>query len=1048
MANHTRIYLPVLLGFFPLFLAAQGLDLSNIKNLKIRNVGPANMSGRITAIDAATDNPRIVVAGTASGGVWKSENGGSAWQPVFDDQPTQNIGAVRIDPTNSKVIWVGTGEGNPRNSMNLGMGIFKSTDGGKTWKHHGLEATRTIHRILIDPTAPQTVYAGAMGDPFAPGPDRGLYKSGDGGLTWKRILHTNDSSGVADMAMDPEDPAKIFVAMYEHRRTPYSFTSGGPGSGLFVTYDGGSTWTKLGAESGLPDGHLGRIGIAIAPGNPRRVYAKVEAAKNALYRSEDGGKTWKIINNNPKYVNNRPFYFQELAVDSKDPDRLYNIYQALTISRDGGLTFDSIPMIPADETKGIHADFHAFWVNPSDPLHFIIGGDGGLGITYDHGKSWYFPENIPVAQFYHVNADEDTPFNVYGGMQDNGNWSGPAYTWKRGGIRTLYWQYLVGGDGFDIAPDLDNSRFGYGSSQNGYLYRYDKTTGYYVSVRPPAPHPDTRLRFNWNAGFAKDPWDADAVYYGSQFLHLSRDKGATWSIISPDLSSNNPNHQKGDYGGLTLDVSGAEAYNTILSIAPSPLDRQLIWVGTDDGQVQMTADGGHTWTNLSDKVKGMPKEAWITQIHASRYHAGTVWMAVNNYRKGDYAPYLFRSTDYGQNWEQLADASKVRGYTLCVVQDPAEPSLVFLGTEHGLWISTDTGSTWQQFKNGFPAVSTMDMVVQEKESALVIGTFGRAIWVLDDLRSLREIAAGRLNAAITALPMNDAVQVKGLFIAPPGNIWTGFHTTFEGENRIFQKTAIPFYLRQAPEAMHKVIATIYDEKQSPIRRLEQDALQQGLNYLIWELDEAGAALPPALTNGETRGIPVLPGKYTILLEYLSFKDTTFVTVVPDPRFDRSPEVDKALYTLQKAANQQAGRLSQILQQLDQRIALSEKLEKYYSGMEGKSAKNNLQMATEMKIHLQTLRAEGQAKPLGRQVGAWQSTENTPFAQIEAILMMTAARTTLPSPQHFERLGQAESAVSAFGQKVDTFLNTTWKPFELRFGKSHDFNFISPPPAAK
>ena len=464
-------------------------QLPGLKNLSIRNIGPANMSGRITAIDAVHANPKMIFAGAASGGVWKSENGGSAWKPVFDEQPTQNIGAVRIQQSNPNVVWVGTGEGNPRNSMNLGSGIFRSRDGGKTWQCLGLEATKTIHRILIDPSDSSTVYAGAMGDPFTPGPHRGLYKTTDGGKSWARILFTNERSGVADLVMDPHNPQKLFAALYEHRRTPYSFTSGGPGSGLFVTYDGGASWKKLGPEQGLPSGELGRIGIAIAPSDTNRIYAKVEATKNALYRSDDAGKSWKKINDTPKFTNNRPFYFQDLAVDSKDPNRLYNIYQPLTLSYDGGVSFDSIPMIPADETKGIHADFHAFWVNPNDPHHFIIGGDGGLGITFDHGKSWYFPENIPVAQFYHVSADEDLPFNVYGGMQDNGNWSGPAYTWKRGGIRTLYWQYLVGGDGFDIAPDLEHSRFGYGSSQNGDLYRYDKLTGYYNSIRPPRPRP-------------------------------------------------------------------------------------------------------------------------------------------------------------------------------------------------------------------------------------------------------------------------------------------------------------------------------------------------------------------------------------------------------------------------------------------------------------------------------------------------------------------------------------------------------------------------------
>ena len=341
--------------------------------------------------------------------------------------------------------------------MNLGMGIFKSEDAGRTWEFKGLEATKTIHRILIDPDDENTIYVGALGDPFTENEHRGLYKSTDGGENWYKILSTNSSSGIADLVMDPKNPKKLLAALYDHKRTPFSFVSGGTGSGLYLTDNGGTTWKKINAENGLPSGELGRIGIAIAPSNPNRIYAKIEAQKNALYRSDDGGLLWEQINDNPKFTNNRPFYFQDLAVDTEDQERVYNIYQPLSVSYDGGKTFDTTPMIPADETKGIHADFHALWINPNDPQHFIIGGDGGLGITFDHGKSWYFPESIPVAQFYQINVDYDTPFNVYGGMQDNGNWSGPAYTWKRGGIRTLYWQYLVGGDGFYIAPDIENS---------------------------------------------------------------------------------------------------------------------------------------------------------------------------------------------------------------------------------------------------------------------------------------------------------------------------------------------------------------------------------------------------------------------------------------------------------------------------------------------------------------------------------------------------------------------------------------------------------------
>ncbi|NQZ79120.1 MAG: hypothetical protein HRT61_23830, partial [Ekhidna sp.] len=639
------------------------------------------------------------------------------------------------------IVWVGTGEGNPRNSMNLGMGIFKTMDGGRSWKHMGLKETKTIHRILIDPRDGDVVYVGAMGDTFTPGPHRGLYKTTDGGKTWNKILFTNNQSGVADMVMDLQNPNKILVALYDHRRTPYSFVSGGSGSGLFMTMDGGASWTQLSEENGLPTGELGRIGLAIAPSDPKRIYAKIEATKNALYRSDDGGYTWEMINDNPRFTNNRPFYFQELAVSSDDPNLLYNIYQPLSVSYDGGITFDPVPQIPADETKGIHADFHAFWMAPDDGDFYIIGGDGGIGITKDRGKSWYFPERIPVAQLYQVNVDEELPYNVYAGMQDNGNWYGPGYVWRRGGIRTLYWQYLVGGDGFYISPDQEDARFGYGTSQNGSLYRYDKVGGYYSSIQPPKPKDYPRLRFHWNAAFAQDPHRAGTVYYGSQFVHVSHDKGKTWNVISPDLTTNKPEQQKRDYGGLTLDASGAEFYNCILALAPSPISKKVIWAGTDDGRVQLTQDGGESWKSVEKNIKGMPDGAWVARIHASTYDPASAWAVVNDYRRGDYEPYLFKTEDYGKTWKSMvADDSPVYGYSLSFIQDPEEPNLMFLGTENGLWISFDAGVNWEQFKNGYPSVSTMDLKIQRRESALVIGTFGRAIWVVDDLQAMRKVA--------------------------------------------------------------------------------------------------------------------------------------------------------------------------------------------------------------------------------------------------------------------------------------------------------------------
>ncbi len=1010
--------------------SAQQLDPELIKNLNIRNVGPANMSGRITAIDVERKDPKTMYVGAASGGVWKSKNGGTAWEPIFDAQPTQNIGALAIDQGNPSTIWVGTGEGNPRNSMNLGMGIFKSLDGGRTWKHMGLAATKTIHRIIVDPQDGNTVYVGAMGDPFTPNSDRGLYKTTDGGKTWNKILYTNDQSGVADLVIDPTNPNKLIAAMYQHRRTPYYFNSGGEGSGLFVTYDGGNNWKQLGEDEGLPAGELGRIGLAIAPSDPNRIYAKVEAKKNALYRSDDGGLSWRMINDNPRFTNNRPFYFQDLAVDSKDPNRLYNIYQPLSVSYDGGSSFDPVPMIPADETKGVHADFHAFWVNPDDAEHFIIGGDGGIGITNDHGKSWYFPETIPVAQFYHINVDNDRPYNVYGGMQDNGNWSGPGYTWKRGGIRTLYWQYLVGGDGFYISPDAEDSRFGYGTSQNGNLYRYDKLTGYYVSIKPPSPNLKTRLRFNWNAAFADNPHDSNSAYYGSQFVHVTKDKGANWNIISPDLTTNNPEHQKPDYGGLTLDVSGAEMYNSILAIAPSALDENIIWVGTDDGQVQLTTDGGQNWKNLTNKVKGMPEESWIAQIKASRFKAGSAWLIANNYRKGDYKPYLFKTDDYGKTWKRMADESKVKGYALSIMQDPVEPNLVFLGTENGLWVSIDEGNTWQQFKNGFPSVSTMDMTIQEPESALIVGTFGRAIWVLDDLLSLREIAGKRLKAGITALPMNDAVQVKGLFINPPGNIWRGFHTTFEGENKVFQRTEIPFYMNDGSSLNEPVEAQVYDGSGRLINTLKAGSSVKGLNYMIWQLDEQTATAP-----GRRGGIPVLPGTYQIVLKNAGSSDTTNVRVIADPRFNLAPAIDEELYTYRKEVDVEIARISGLLSSLDEKRKLALRVKTYISDQDSDRA-TLMKSIDEIVIRIDDIKAKGQTPRPKRQVGAWQSFKVSPFSKLMEARRVAAARTTTLSEQNRALLTKATQLIDSFATQVEDFNRTDWKTFEELVKKSN------------
>ena len=746
----------------------QQLDVDKLKEMKARSIGPAGMSGRVTAIDAVVSNPDIIYIGTASGGAWKSESGGISWEPVFDKEKLINIGALAITQSNPDVIWVGTGEGNPRNSLNLGAGIYKSLDGGNSWEMKGLENTRNIHRIIIDPRDENTVYVGAIGNPWWEHPERGVFKTTDGGKTWEKILFVDEKTGAADLVMDPQNPNKLMAAMWEHRRWPWFFKSGGPGSGLYITVNGGKTWNKRTDKDGLPKGELGRMGLAIAPSNPKIVYALVESKKNALYRSVDGGQKWKKVSDKND-IGNRPFYYFELYVDSKNENRLYTLYSRIGMSEDGGKSFRQI-------ASNIHSDHHALWIHPEDPNLIIEGNDGGMAISRNRGKTWHFMENLPLGQWYHIRVDNEMPYNVYGGLQDNGSWRGPAYVWRSGGIRNEYWQEVMFGDGFDVMPDPDDARYGYAMSQGGNVGRYDYKTGASYSVKPTAPDLDTKLRFHWNAAIEQDPYDNSTIYFGSQFLHKSADKGLTWEIISPDLTTNDPEKQTyGKSGGLTLDVTGAENHTTILAIAVSPVEKGVIWVGTDDGNVQLTRDGGKNWINVSSNLPDLPAGCWIPQIQPSVYSAGEAWVVANNYRMGDFNPYAYHTKDYGASWESIADGGDVNGYALSVLQDPVEPKLVFFGTEHGLWVSIDNAGTWTQWKHGYPSVSTMDMVIQEREADLVLGTFGRAVFILDDIRPLREIArtGGEvIQKKFKVFDPPEAILLRG-YQQPAGNHFAG-----------------------------------------------------------------------------------------------------------------------------------------------------------------------------------------------------------------------------------------------------------------------------------
>ncbi|MCD6347555.1 MAG: hypothetical protein J7L96_09070, partial [Bacteroidales bacterium] len=758
-------------------LKAQKLDMDKFPGLSPRSIGPSGMSGRVTAIDAVAEHPNTIYVGTASGGLWKTETGGLEWTPIFDDQAVSSIVSICIYQAYPDIVWAGTGEGNPRNSLNSGYGIYKSIDGGKTWELKGLEKTRNIHRVIIDPTNPNIVYVGAIGSPWGPHPERGVYKTTDGGDTWEHILFANELTGCADLVMDPNNPNKLIAAMWEHQRFPWYLNSGGEGSGIHITWDGGKTWKKLSEKDGLPAGNLGRIGLAIAASNSKRVYALIESKKNAFYRSDNGGLNWRKTSE--ENIGDRPFYYADIFVDPQDEDRIYTLFSRVNKSENGGLNFESFMR------SSIHPDNHAWYIHPTNSDFMIDGNDGGLAITHDRGASWRFVTNLPVGQFYHVNYDMEWPYNVYGGLQDNGSWYGPAYNFARGGIQYFDWVTMMGGDGFDVVPDSSNNRYGYAMSQGGSVGRYDKLTGRTTNIRP--IHPDgTELRFNWNAAIAHDPLEKTTIYFGSQFVHKSTDRGDSWTLISPDLTTNDSMKialSKKTGGKLTYDVTGAENHCTILAISPSPVNNRTIWVGTDDGNIQITQDGGATWINTIDKIKGLPKNAWIPFIHASNFNEGEAFVIVNNYRQNDFNSYMYHTENFGKSWKQLANNDNVWGYCLSVIQDPVEPNLVFLGTETGLYVSIDKGQTWNKWKNHYPTVPTMDLKIHPREHDLIIGTYGRSLFILDDIRPLRVLAkegTDALNAVIKAYPSPAGYKMSST--SSPGVYGAG-NGYFRGENK-------------------------------------------------------------------------------------------------------------------------------------------------------------------------------------------------------------------------------------------------------------------------
>ncbi|MEZ5042390.1 MAG: hypothetical protein R2828_20995 [Saprospiraceae bacterium] len=767
----TFLYLLTLLLTIPSLHAQSKVPTGKalFGGLRARQIGPAAMSGRISSIAVVPDQPEIIYIGSAGGGLWKTITGGTSIRPVFDDF-SQSIGKVAIDPSNSETVWVGTGEPWVRNSVSVGTGIYKTTNGGTNWTFMGLEDSERIADIVIHPKNSDIIYVAVLGHLWDANEERGVFKTIDGGKNWQKILYIDENTGCTDLDIDPENPDVLYAAMWSHRRFPWSFDSGFNGkSGLYKSTDSGQNWKTI--HNGLPSGKLGRMGIGVAPSNGQVIYLSVECEKKeekGLYLSTDQGENWKQVSTDFN-TTVRPFYFANVVVDPKNDSIVAKCGLNAIISEDRANRFRGMGL-------AVHSDIHEIWIDPNNTKHILLGTDGGVYESVDRGQTFKMWMNLPVSQFYHVSVDDENPYHVYGGLQDNGSWYAPSQ--KTGGITNSDWISTFGGDGFYSFPHPTNKDVVFSEFQGGNLVRYNKKTGLAKEIKPYPKADEAKFRFNWNAPVHLSPTKTDRMYFGAQYLFVSNDMGDSWERISPDLTTNDPEkQQQHKSGGLSIDNSTAENHCTIYAIAESPKAAQTIWIGTDDGQLHVTSNGGKDWANVVKNISDLPQNTWVTYIEPSPHDVQTAFVTFDGHRTGDGNTYVYQTTDLGKSWTRIGEQGTA-GYALSIRQDLVNPRLLFLGTEFGLYISLDAGETWDRFDNNMPQVGVRDMVIHPKANALVMATHGRGVIIIDDISPLRQISEKVL-----------AEKIHFFTIAPTllkdpgaGGGWFGGSGNFIGEN--------------------------------------------------------------------------------------------------------------------------------------------------------------------------------------------------------------------------------------------------------------------------
>jgi photosystem II stability/assembly factor-like uncharacterized protein len=878
-------------------LAAQeppSVGLVSLNNLTFRRLGPAVAGGRVTAVVGVPGQPGVYYVGAAAGGVWKTSDGGNSWTAVFGDQPTASIGALALAPSNPNLVWVGTGEGTLRNDIINGHGVYTSPDAGKSWRFAGLAEAGQIARLIVDPVNPEVVFVAAVGHAWTPGPDRGVYRTTDGGRTWQKVLFVNDTTGCADLVMEPGNPAVLFAAMWQVQRHPWQLVTGGSGSGIYRSTDGGLTWTRL--TEGLPEGPYGRIALGIGASNPTHVYALIEAKRGLLWDSRDLGDHWTAVSDYHG-LDVRPFYFSLITVSPEDDRHVFFSSLELRESLDGGKTSRL-----AD--RGVHVDHHALWIDPKDPHRLVQGNDGGAYVTADGGQTWTFLNNLPIEQFYMVAADGNNPYTVCGGLQDNNAWCGPVTATGPEGERGAEWYTVAGGDGEYAVPAPSDSLILYVDAQNGNITRFDRHTGIHYYVRPymvgveDAAPADLTYRFNWTTPIAVSATNPAEVFLGANVVFKSIDGGRRWMPISPDLTRNDRSKQLTSGGPIEYDISGAETYNTILTVNIAPTDTNVLWVGTDDGDVQITRDGGRSWTNVAARVPGLPRSdgGRIDMIGVSPFDAGTAYLAFDYHEFDDNRPYVYKTTDYGETWTDIGRGLPSSDPVRVVREDPNARGFLVLGTDAGLYYSADGGLRWTSLRDSLPTAPVWDVQFIARSHDLVVATHGLGLFVFDNLTPLEDATPALLAQDLHVFAVRPAYRwaTRARGVPPPASRFLAPNAP--------RGAIIDYYLRTELEVTdeerhaHKtpVVITVTDSVGDTVATLFGPS-KRGFNRSVWDLRYAAAErltfekpAPEEADIPPLRGPLVAPGRYRLTVSAMGHTETRWATVEPDPHVPVSP----------------------------------------------------------------------------------------------------------------------------------------------------------------